>query len=82
MPRSSTAPRLPARCEKMTLTYWAGSSVNYPISGFARPFGVNHRLTSNTATAQQNMTAQAEFKIRVRIIGFLHVPRPRILDVR
>jgi hypothetical protein len=53
------------------------------ISGLCDTFGINHLLTSNTATAQQNVMAKAELRIRVRMIGFLHLcPAFGILDVR
>jgi hypothetical protein len=45
-------------------------------------FGINHLLTSTTATAQQNVMANAELRIRVRMIGFLPSPTLGILDVR
>jgi hypothetical protein len=67
---------LPQACyEKRTLSFWADQASAISIWDLRDTFGVNHRLTSNTATAQQNVIAKAELTIRVRIVGFLSLCR-------
>jgi hypothetical protein len=70
-------------CSKIEGRFGLDQASTISISGLRDTFGINHLLTSNTATTQQNVMANAELRIRVRMIGFLHLcPAFGILDVR
>jgi hypothetical protein len=83
MPSCSSAMRLQVCSEKRDIDVLGWIKRQPSQSGLRDTFGINHLLTSNTATAQQNVMANAELGIRVRMIGFLHLcPALGILDVR